>query len=61
MPFQGRCLTMLPMQLAKTSAVLGAVATPFSKDSHFWFPHPVQPEVSVRALIKVFACLSPGG
>jgi hypothetical protein len=60
MPFQGRCLMMLPMQLANSSAVLRWVAEPFSRASHFWFPRPVQPEVLVQALINVVCLLVAG-
>jgi len=60
MPFQGRCLMMLPMRLANSSAVLHGVAEPFSRASHFWFPRPVQPEVLVQALINVVCLLVAG-
>jgi hypothetical protein len=60
MPFQGRCLMMLPMHLANSSAILHWVAEPFSRGSHFWFPRPVQPEVLVQALINVICLLVAG-
>jgi len=60
MPFQGRCLMMLPMDLANSSAMLRWVAEPFSRASHFWFPHPVHPEVLVQALINVLCLLIAG-
>src|SRR5579875_3733552 len=56
MPFQGRCLMILPMRLAHSSVVLHLLAAPFNTVSHFWFPRPVQPEVLAQALINV-ACL----
>ena len=55
MPFQGRCLMMLPMRLAHASSVLRAVGEPLSW-WRFWFPRPVQPEVLVQAAIFV-SCL----
>jgi hypothetical protein len=60
MPFQGRCLMMLPMQLANSSAVLRWAAEPFSSTSHFWFPRPVQPEVLVQAFLNVICLLITG-
>lgn len=59
MPFQGRCLMMLPMRLAHSSTLLQAIAQPFGR-SHFWFPRPVQPEVLMQAVIDV-ACLLVAG
>ncbi len=56
MPFQGRCLMILPMKLANSSAMLRWVVAPLSKASHFWFPRPVHPEVLAQAIINV-ACL----
>jgi hypothetical protein len=60
MPFQRRSLMMLPMQLANRSAMLHWVAEPFSRASHFWFPHPVHPEVRVQAVINVVCLLIAG-
>ena len=59
MPFQGRCLMMLPMRLAHNSVVLHWLAVPFAL-SKFWFPRPVVPEVLVQAVINV-ACLMVAG
>ena len=59
MPFQGRCLMMLPMRLAHHSAALRWLTHPFTW-SHFWFPRPVQPEVLVQALINVLCLLVAG-
>lgn len=55
MPFQGRCLMMLPMRLAHGSVLLRMTSGSFAL-SHFWFPRPVQPEVIIQAAINV-ACL----
>ena len=55
MPFQGRCLMMLPLRLAHSSAVLGLAGKLFAV-SQFWFPRPVQPEVLIQAVINV-GCL----
>jgi hypothetical protein len=60
MPFQGRCLMILPMHLAHSSPVLRWIAAPFSRASHFWFPRPVQPEVLVQAGINVVCLLIAG-
>ena len=60
MPFQGRCLMILPMRLANSSAVLHWVSAPFSRASHFWFPRPVQPEVLVQAFVNVLCLLIAG-
>lgn len=60
MPFQGRCLMMLPMKVANSSAMLHWIAAPFSKASHFWFPHPVHPEVLMQAAINVICLLVAG-
>lgn len=59
MPFQGRCLMMLPLRLANSSSALRFAGKLFAI-SHFWFPRPVQPEVLVQALINV-ACLTIAG
>lgn len=59
MPFQGRCLMMLPLRMAHGSMALQALSRPFAH-SHFWFPKPVQPEVLVQALIDVFCLLISG-
>ena len=59
MPFQGRCLMMLPMRLAHSSVVLKWMSLPF-KLSKFWFPRTVVPEVMVQATVNV-ACLLVAG
>ncbi len=59
MPFQGRCLMMLPMRWAHSSSLLHSVAQPFAL-SHFWFPRPVQPEVLVQAAINVVCLVLTG-
>jgi hypothetical protein len=59
MPFQGRCLMMLPMRLAHSSVVLHWMALPFAL-SRFWFPRPVVPEVLVQAIVNV-TCLMVAG
>ncbi len=59
MPFQGRCLMMLPMHLAHQSTFLHLLDRVFAF-SHFWFPKPVQPEVLIQAVIGI-ACLSVTG
>lgn len=59
LPFQGRCLMMLPMYLAHRSSVLLSLAKPFSL-SHFWFPRTVHPEVLTQGIIGVF-CLAVTG
>lgn len=59
MPFQGRMLMILPMQLAHSSLVLSWCAPLFRK-SHFWFPMPVHPEVIMQAVVNVFCLLLTG-
>lgn len=59
MPFQGRCLMMLPMRFAHSSTALRIAGKLFSI-SHFWFPRPVVPEVLVQAVINV-GCLALTG
>lgn len=59
MPFQGRCLMMLPMRWANGSHALRWLAQPFTL-SHFWFPRPVQPEVLVQAAINVLCLIVAG-
>ena len=59
MPFQGRCLMMLPFRLAHSNTAL-QVAGKFFAVSHFWFPRPVQPEVLIQAFINVL-CLAITG
>ncbi len=59
MPFQGRCLMMLPMRWANSSHTLRWLAQPFAL-SHFWFPRPVQPEVLVQAAIDVLCLIVAG-
>src|SRR5579875_2632908 len=59
MPFQGRCLMMLPLRLAHSSSALRLAGKLFAI-SHFWFPRPVAPEVLVQALINV-TCLAVTG
>ncbi len=59
MPFQGRCLMMLPMRWAHASTALHWLAEPFAL-SHFWFPRPVQPEVLVQAAINVLCLVLTG-
>jgi hypothetical protein len=39
-PFQGRCLMLLPMRLANNSVALRWAAEPFSRASHFGFRGP---------------------
>ena len=59
MPFQGRCLMMLPLRLAHGSSALQSLSRPFAR-SHFWFPKPVQPEVLVQAFVDVLCLLISG-
>lgn len=59
MPFQGRCLMMLPMRLAHGNSILGFLDRVFAH-SHFWFPKPGQPEVLMQAAIGV-VCLAVTG
>lgn len=59
MPFQGRCLMMLPLRLAHSSTALRLAGELFAI-SHFWFPRPVQPEVLTQAVINV-GCLGLTG
>ncbi len=59
MPFQGRCLMMLPMRWAHASNLLQQLSQPFAL-SHFWFPRPVQPEVLVQAAVNVVCLLLTG-
>ena len=59
MPFQGRCLMMLPMRFAHSSTALRMAGKLFAI-SHFWFPRPVVPEVLVQAAINV-GCLALTG
>lgn len=59
MPFQGRCLMMLPMRLAHSSALLHMLGRLFVI-SRFWFPRPVQPEVLVQAVINIGCLLVTG-
>ncbi len=59
MPFQGRCLMMLPMRWAHASPTLHLMVQPFAM-SHFWFPRPVQPEVLVQAAINVLCLILTG-
>jgi hypothetical protein len=59
MPFQGRCLMVLPMRWAHGSRVLAWLTHPFMF-STFWFPRPVQPEVLVQAFIDVASLLVTG-
>ncbi len=59
MPFQGRCLMMLPMRLAHSSTALHLAGRLFAL-SHFWFPRPVQPEVLVQGLTNI-VCLALTG
>ena len=59
MPFQGRCLMMLPMYLANTSIVLHWFSGVF-RLSHFWFPRPVQPEVIMQGTLNVLCLLVAG-
>jgi hypothetical protein len=59
MPFQGRMLMMLPMQLAHASTMLHAMG-PVFKLSKFWFPRAVQPEVLMQAAINVICLLVTG-
>ncbi len=58
MPFQGRCLMMLPLRMAHSSTALRLAGKLFAV-SRFWFPRPVQPEVLTQAVINVFClCLT---
>ncbi len=59
MPFQGRCLMMLPLRFAHSSTALRMAGKLFAI-SHFWFPRPVVPEVLVQAVINV-SCLALTG
>ncbi len=59
MPFQGRCLMMLPLRLAHRSALLRSLSSPFAL-SRFWFPKPVQPEVLLQAGVGVLCLLVTG-
>jgi hypothetical protein len=59
MPFQGRSLMILPMRWAHQSDMLFQFTLPF-KNSHFWFPKPVAPEVLVQAFIDVVCLLLTG-
>ena len=59
MPFQGRCLMMLPMRLAHSSSALRLAGKLFAV-SHFWFPRPVPPEVLIQAVINVGCLLLTG-
>ncbi len=59
MPFQGRCLMMLPLRLAHSSTAL-RFAGKFFAVSHFWFPRSVQPEVLTQGVINV-GCLALTG
>ncbi len=59
MPFQGRCLMMLPMRWSHTSRTLQWLTHPFAF-SRFWFPRPVQPEVLMQAAINVCCLLIAG-
>lgn len=59
MPFQGRCLMMLPMRLAHRSAALHALGDPLSI-WRFWFPRPVQPEVLTQGFIYIVCLLTVG-
>ena len=59
MPFQGRCLMMLPMRLADASIVLHWFSKLFVV-SRFWFPRPVRPEVLMQAAINVVSLLVAG-
>ena len=55
MPFQGRCLMMLPMRLAHGNTALRLLDRMFAH-SHFWFPKSGQPEVLMQVVIGV-GCL----
>lgn len=59
MPFQGRCLMILPMRLAHGSTFLHLLDRIF-RISKFWFPKPVQPEVLVQAVLGVL-CVAGAG
>ena len=59
MPFQGRCLMMLPMRLAHGNVVLRFLDRIFAH-SHFWFPRPGNPEVLMQALIGVICLVVTG-
>ena len=59
MPFQGRCLMMLPMRLAHGNTALRLLDR-LSAHSRFWFPKSGQPEVLVQAAIGV-VCLGVTG
>ena len=59
MPFQGRCLMMLPMRLAHGNTALRLLDRVFAH-SHFWFPRTGQPEVLMQAAIGVL-CLAVTG
>ena len=59
MPFQGRCLMMLPLRLAHNSSLLQAIDRLLSM-SHFWFPRPGNPEVLAQGLIGT-ACVAVTG
>ena len=60
MPFQGRCLMILPMKLANSSTIMHWISAPISKATHFWFPRTVHPEVLMQALINVICLLVAG-
>ncbi len=59
MPFQGRCLMLLPMRAAHSRALFDFTRASFGV-SHFWFPRPVQPEVIVQAGVNVICLLLAG-
>lgn len=59
MPFQGRCLMMLPMRVVHGNKVLLWIAHPLAL-LHFWFPTQVQPEVLTQALINVICLVVTG-
>ncbi len=59
MPFQGRCLMMLPLRLAHQSVFLNFIQKFFAM-SRFWFPTPVKPEVLVQAVIWIASLLVAG-
>ena len=59
MPFQGRCLMVVPMRWAHTSQTLAWLTHPFTL-STFWFPRPVQAEVLVQAIIDLASLFVAG-
>jgi hypothetical protein len=59
MPFQGRCLMILPMRWAHQSQLLQRLTLPFEA-SHFWFPKPVAPEVLAQAFLNIICLLLTG-